>query len=108
MAVLKSLSFTAIPKTVGHPVLNRRDELVERLEDQKSLLNDPPHVRMVHGRGWPRCDYGPRVGPLCHHRCTVGSGSPTPTVRPDRRGFGATWGFFSASGNSGEGARFRK
>lgn len=54
MAVLKSLSFTAIPKTAGNPILNRRDKLVERLEDQKSLLNDPTHVRTV--QRWVKVD----------------------------------------------------
>ena len=41
MAVLKSLSFTAVPKIGGNPVLVRRARLIERLEEQKALLNDP-------------------------------------------------------------------
>ncbi len=47
MAVLKSLSFTAVPKTAGNPVLNRRVKLIERLEEQKALLNDPTFARTV-------------------------------------------------------------
>jgi len=54
MAVLKSLAFTAIPKTTGNPVLSRRDRLVERLEDQKLLLNDPNHVRTI--QRWVKVD----------------------------------------------------
>lgn len=54
MAVLKSLSFTAIPKTAGNPILHRRDKLIERLEDQKLLLNDPSHVRTV--QRWVKVD----------------------------------------------------
>jgi hypothetical protein len=41
MAVLKSLSFAAVPKNGGSPVLNRRAKLIDRLEEQKALLNDP-------------------------------------------------------------------
>lgn len=47
MAVLKSLSFTAVPKTAGNPVLTRRVKLIERLEEQKVLLNDPNFTRTV-------------------------------------------------------------
>jgi hypothetical protein len=44
--VLKSLSFTAIPKT-GDPVQARRAKFVTKLEEQKLLLKDPNHVRTV-------------------------------------------------------------
>jgi hypothetical protein len=47
MAVLKSLSFTAVPKFSGNPVFSRRAKLIERLEEQKSLLNDPTFTRNV-------------------------------------------------------------
>jgi hypothetical protein len=54
MAVLKSLSFTTVPKDGGSPVLNRRAKLIERLEEQKALLNDPSHVRAV--QRWVKVD----------------------------------------------------
>jgi len=54
MAVLKSLSFTAVPKNGGSPVLNRRARLIERLEEQKILLNDPSHIRVV--QRWVKVD----------------------------------------------------
>ena len=54
MAVLKSLSFTAVPKDGGSPVLNRRAKLIERLEEQKALLNDPSHIRVV--QRWVKVD----------------------------------------------------
>ena len=54
MTVLKSLTFTALPKDSGNPTLNRRTKTVERLEEQKLLLNDPNYVRTV--RSWTRKD----------------------------------------------------
>jgi hypothetical protein len=47
MPVLKSLSFTAIPKTGNDPVQARRAKFVSKLEEQKLLLKDPNHVRTV-------------------------------------------------------------
>jgi hypothetical protein len=47
MPVLKSLSFTAMPKAVSDPVHFRRDKLVARLEEQKRLLDDPNLIRTV-------------------------------------------------------------
>lgn len=47
MAVLKSLTFTAVPKILGNPVLVRRARLIGRLEEQKTLLNDPSHTRVT-------------------------------------------------------------
>ncbi len=47
MPVLKSLSFTAMPKTVGDPVLSRRAKFIEKLEEQKRLLDDPAYIRTV-------------------------------------------------------------
>lgn len=46
MATLKSLSFTSIPKLTGNPALARRAKLIERLEEQKSLLQDPSFYRV--------------------------------------------------------------
>lgn len=47
MAVLKSLSFTAVPRTSGNPVLVRRVKLIERLEEQKALLADSTFARTI-------------------------------------------------------------
>jgi hypothetical protein len=47
MPVLKSLSFTALPKTGNDPVQQRRAKFVTKLEEQKLLLKNPNHVRTV-------------------------------------------------------------
>jgi hypothetical protein len=47
MPVLKSLSFTALPKTGNDPVQARRAKFVAKLEEQKLLLQDSNHVRTV-------------------------------------------------------------
>jgi hypothetical protein len=47
MPVLKSLSFTALPKSGYDPILTRRDNFVAKLEEQKQLVKDPNHVRTV-------------------------------------------------------------
>ncbi|SHI13707.1 DUF6641 family protein [Bradyrhizobium erythrophlei] len=47
MPVLKSLSFTALPKAANDPVQLRRVKFVAKLEEQKLLLKDPSHVRTV-------------------------------------------------------------
>jgi len=47
MPVLKSLSFTALPKIGNDPVQARRAKFVAKLEEQKLLLQDPNHVRTV-------------------------------------------------------------
>jgi hypothetical protein len=47
MPVLKSLSFTAMPKTISDPVHNRRAKFIEKLEEQKLLLEDPAYIRTV-------------------------------------------------------------
>jgi hypothetical protein len=47
MPVLKSLSFTALPKSGNDPVQVRRAKFVAKLEEQKLLLKDPNHVRSV-------------------------------------------------------------
>ena len=54
MPVLKSLSFTALPKSGNDPVQIRRAKFVERLEEQKLLLKDPNHVRTV--QRWTKVD----------------------------------------------------
>ena len=40
MSQLESLTITALPKAEHSPVQLRRSRLIERLEDQKSLLED--------------------------------------------------------------------
>jgi hypothetical protein len=58
MSALKSLTLTALPKAEHSPVQLRRSRLIERLEDQKSLLKDPAYVRVV--QRWKKQD-GERV-----------------------------------------------
>jgi hypothetical protein len=47
MPVLKSLAFTAMPKTANDPVHIRRAKFIMKLEEQKLLLSDPTHIRTV-------------------------------------------------------------
>ena len=58
MSHLKSLTITALPKAEHSPVQLRRSRLIERLEDQKSLLKDPAYDRVV--QRWKKHD-GERV-----------------------------------------------
>ena len=58
MSSLKSLTFAAVPVTNSSPLLARRLRLIERLEEQKSLLRDPSYVRIV--QRWTKRD-GERV-----------------------------------------------
>ncbi|WIG52685.1 MAG: hypothetical protein OJF48_003604 [Afipia sp.] len=47
MTSLKSLNFTALPKTETDPKLERRARTITRLEEQKVLLSNPSYVRKV-------------------------------------------------------------
>jgi hypothetical protein len=47
MNTLKSLTFTTVPKPGANPTLDRRARTIERLEEQKLLLNDPTYKRTV-------------------------------------------------------------
>src|SRR4029077_17067647 len=47
MPVLKSLSFTALPKSGNDSVQMRRAKFVAKLEEQKQLLKNTHHVRTV-------------------------------------------------------------
>jgi hypothetical protein len=47
MPVLKSLSFTTMPKTANDPVHIRRAKFIDKLEEQKLLLQDPAYIRTV-------------------------------------------------------------
>src|SRR5215813_11919760 len=50
MSVLKSLTFTTLPKIGANPTLDRRSNMIARLEEQKLLLSDPNYIRTL--RGW--------------------------------------------------------
>ena len=54
MGALRSLTFTTIPKIGANPTLDRRSNVIARLEEQKLLLNDPKYVRTV--RAWVKKD----------------------------------------------------
>jgi len=47
MTALKSLTFTTVPKIGANPALDRRAKVIERLEEQKLILNDPAYKRTV-------------------------------------------------------------
>ena len=44
---LKSLTFTAMPEVVVNPVIDRRNRIIARLEEQKQLLKDPNFKRKI-------------------------------------------------------------
>jgi hypothetical protein len=50
MSALKSLTFTTLPKIGANPTLDRRTNMIARLEEQKLLLNDPNYIRTA--RTW--------------------------------------------------------
>jgi hypothetical protein len=54
MPFLKSLTFTALPQPGSNPTLDRRARVIERLEEQKRLLNDSNYTRSV--RTWVKKD----------------------------------------------------
>ena len=56
MQSLKSLNFTAIPKSADSPLLLRRAKLVARLEEQKELLANPSYVAVE--QRWERTEQG--------------------------------------------------
>ena len=76
MSVLKSLTFTNVPKTENSPLQRRRSKMIERLEEQKLLLKDPAYVRIV--QRWKKKD-GERV--LTDNRVRV-----APWWRTDEKG----------------------
>src|SRR5882762_4417362 len=85
MPVLKSLSFTALPKTGNDPVQLRRAKFVPKLEEHKLLLKDPTTSGPSSGgsrstaRGRPPLSSGPS-GP---------GGRSIPRVRLSSIKFGA-------------------
>jgi hypothetical protein len=54
MSALKSLTFTTLPKIGANPTLDRRTNMIARLEEQKLLLNDSNYTRTV--RTWVKKD----------------------------------------------------
>jgi hypothetical protein len=54
MSALRSLRFTTVPKIGANPTLDRRLNVIARLEEQKLLLNDPKYTRTV--RSWVKKD----------------------------------------------------
>src|SRR5215813_2661814 len=50
VAALRSRAFTTIPKIVANPTLDRRTNVMARLEEQKLLLKDPNYIRTT--RTW--------------------------------------------------------
>ena len=54
MSALRSLTLTTIPKIGANPTLDRRTNIIARLEDQKLLLRDPSYTRTV--RTWVKKD----------------------------------------------------
>jgi hypothetical protein len=54
MSALKSLTFTTLPKIGANPILDRRANIIARLEEQKLLLNDPNYTRTE--RTWVKKD----------------------------------------------------
>ena len=47
MSIMKSLTFTAVPKIQNDPARTRRERLVSRLQEQKELVSNPSLVRTV-------------------------------------------------------------
>jgi hypothetical protein len=99
MPVLKSLSFTVLPKPSNDVVQIRRANFVAKLEEQKQLLKDPNHVRTT--QRWTKVD-GERqavakqqaVRPMVEDR-PIRSGLDVDEVRlgrsSSRRGRPASW-----------------
>src|SRR6266704_5511274 len=54
MSALRSLTFTTMPKIGANPTLDRRTNIIARLEEQKLLLKDPRYTRAV--RTWVKKD----------------------------------------------------
>jgi Family of unknown function (DUF6641) len=54
MSALRSLRFTTVPKIGANPIVDRRFNVIARLEEQKLLLKDPKYARTV--RSWVKKD----------------------------------------------------
>jgi hypothetical protein len=65
MAVMKSLTFTALLQPGIDPIVDRRTKVIARLEEQKRLLNDPSYTRTV--RKWTNKD-GEKIAIEKHKR----------------------------------------
>jgi hypothetical protein len=66
MKMLKTLTFGALTKAAHDPVLIRRAKLIQRLEQQKALAQDPAHVRTV--AKWVRNEQGGKELVQVHKR----------------------------------------
>jgi hypothetical protein len=75
MSALKSLTFTALPKIGANPTLDRRTNMIARLEEQKVLLKDPNYIRTV--RAWVKKDG--RLTPVDKQQIRVETLPPMPT-----------------------------
>jgi hypothetical protein len=47
---LKGLTFTAMPQVAVNPIIDRRDRIIARLEEQKALLANPNFNRKIKVR----------------------------------------------------------
>jgi hypothetical protein len=57
--ILKSFTFVPQPKPSSDPLIIKRERMIARLEDQKTLLADPNFVRTV--KRWERKEGGEKV-----------------------------------------------
>ena len=61
MTALKSLTFTTLPKIGANPTMDRRANIIARLEEQKRLVSDPAYVRILRNgvvrAGWVTIAY---------------------------------------------------
>jgi hypothetical protein len=58
-SILKSFTFVPQPKASSDPLIQKRDRMIARLEDQKKLLADSNFVRTV--KRWERKEGGEKV-----------------------------------------------
>lgn len=59
MSSLKSLTFTVVPPRINDPKLIRRERLIERLEEQRTLAKDSSFAPVV--QRWKKGEDGSRV-----------------------------------------------
>jgi hypothetical protein len=59
MSNLKSLTFTAVAPISNDPKVVRRQRLIERLEEQRTLAKDPSYAPVI--RRWKKAEDGSRI-----------------------------------------------
>jgi hypothetical protein len=59
MSSLQSRTFTVVPTRVHDPKLVRRERLIERLEEQRQLAQDPSFAPVI--KRWKKSEDGSRV-----------------------------------------------